>query len=209
MTLTRAIETKQRRSQRTLEHILEAAEELLQDRDFDRLTMAELAEHAGCAVGTLYGRIPNKDSLLACLYERLDRQIQEQVGNMVAASAELGLEERVTLVCGVAVDFLRATRGVNRAVTMHLWSRPDDEFGFRRKTTTNFKQAARFIAECKDEIAHPNAHEACEFGLLAVSTMAQDRLLFGDRSGIQLRYSGRALKQGLTSLLLAYLRTPA
>ena len=69
--------------------------------------------------------------------------------------------------------------------------------------------ATAFLAECKDEIAHPNARDACEFGLLTVSTMAQDRLLFGDRSGIQLRYSGRALKQGLTSLLLAYLRTPA
>jgi AcrR family transcriptional regulator len=209
MKLKQANETKQGRSQRTLEKILEAAEKLLQERDFDELTMAELAEHAGCAVGTLYGRIPNKDSLLACLYERLDRQIQTQAGEMFGAVAGLGLAERVAAVCGIAVDFLSATRGVNRAVTLHLWSRSEDEFGFRRSTTASFKQAAAFLAECKDEIAHKNAREACEFGLMTVSTMAQDRIVFGDRSGIQLRYSARALKRRLTSLLLGYLRTPA
>ena len=63
-------EVKQKRSQRTLERILSAAEALLDTREFDDLSMADLAREAGCAVGTLYGRIPSKESLLVCLHER-------------------------------------------------------------------------------------------------------------------------------------------
>ena len=60
---------KQERSRETLARILAAAEELLEIREFDELTMSDLAKHARCAVGTLYGRLPNKESLRT-LYPR-------------------------------------------------------------------------------------------------------------------------------------------
>ena len=210
MELRRANAAKQGRSQRTLEKILVAAEELLHDRDFDELTMAELAEHAGCAVGTLYGRIPSKESLLACLYERLDSTSKALAAHMFADYGGCDLERRVEGLCTVLVDMLVSTRGVNRAVTLHLWSRDgDDVRGFRKEMTATFKQAARFLAECAGEIAHKNPREACEFGLLTVFSMAQDRVVFGDRSGVQVRYSARVLKKRLATVLLSYLRTPA
>lgn len=210
MKLQRANAAKQERSQRTLERILVAAEELLHDRDFDELTMAELAERAGCAVGTLYGRIPNKESLLACLYERLDSTSKALAAHMFADYHGCGLEGRVEGLCTVLVDMMASTRGVNRAVTLNLWSRDDDDVRqFRKETTATFKQAVGFLAECAGEIAHENPRAACEFGLQTVYSMAQDRVVFGDRSGVQVRYSARTLKQRLTSVLLSYLRTPA
>ena len=210
MKLKQANDAKQGRSQRTLEKILQAAEELLHDRGFDELTMADLAEHAGCAVGTVYGRIPNKDSLLACLYERLESCSRGRAVRMVAECRDLGLQGRVAGICDALIDIMVSTRGVNRAVTTHLWSRPGgDVHGFRRSTTATFKQAAAFLAECGDEITHQRKRDACEFGLLTIFTMGQDRIVFGDRSGIQMRYSVRALKSRLATVLLSYLRTPA
>lgn len=203
-----ANETKQERSRQTLERILSAAEELLQDRDFGDLTMAQLAEHAGCAVGTLYGRIPSKERLLACLYERLQTQIGSLAGEAFRTGSDLPLRERIRILCEMSVEFLHATRGVNRAVTQHLWSQDGDDFGFRRGTTAHFKKAAAFLAECADEVDHADARQACEFGLMTVSAMAQDRIVFGARSGLQIRYSRRALKDQLTSLLTAYLTSP-
>jgi len=120
-----------------------------------------------------------------------------------------GSDEEYDRLCDLMVDFLHRTRGVNRAVTLHLWSRTGDELGFRRSTTASFKRIAAFLAECDDEIAHPSARQACEFGLLTLTSTAQDRLLFGDRSGIQLKLSRRALKAQLAALLLSYLRTSA
>ena len=61
---------KQARSRETLARILAAAEEQLETREFDELTMINLAKHARCGVGTVYGRLPNKESLLVCLHER-------------------------------------------------------------------------------------------------------------------------------------------
>ena len=60
----------QARSRETLDRILAAAEELLETREFDELTMVDLADHAGCGVGTVYGRLENKESLLLCLHEQ-------------------------------------------------------------------------------------------------------------------------------------------
>lgn len=204
-----AQETKQARSERTLERILASAEELLHERDFDQLTMADLASHAGCAVGTLYGRIPNKESLLACLYQRLQETYEMRAAKLFTDCGSLDLEGRVDGLSAVLVDVMVSTRGVNRAVTLHLWSCPHgDVHGFRRSSTASFKQAAAFLAECGNEIAHRNKREACEFGLMTVASMAQDRIVFGDRSGIRLHYSPRTLKTRLAALLLTYLRSP-
>lgn len=207
--LSQANAAKQGRSQRTLERIFDAAEELLKDRDFDQLTMADLAERAGCAVGTVYGRISNKESLLACLFERMEISSQARAVRMFAECQGLRLEGRVEGIVAELIDMLVTTRGVNRAVTLHLWSRAGaDVHGFRKNTTTTFKQAAAFLAECSDEIAHESAREACEFGLLTIFVTGQDRIVFGDRSGVQVGYSPETLRGLLASLLLSYLRTP-
>lgn len=203
-----AHDTKQVRSRRTLEAILDAAEELLAERDFDQLTMAELAKRAGCGVGTVYGRIPNKESLLACLYDRHGVGGGEVIAELLAACEGAGLEGRVRVLCGVVVDYCAANRGSIRATTAHLFSHREDVYGFRKNMTAMFKRFASVLVECADEIPHPDPLAACQLGLLAVSDLAQSRIVFGDRVAIQIRYSKKNLKVQLTHLLLSYLRTP-
>jgi len=202
-----AHETKQDRSRRTLERILSAAEALLKERDFDELTMAELAERAGCAVGTVYSRIPNKESLLACIYERQSQVAREATESLLARCADAGLEERAREVCSFVVDHCAAQRGSIRATTMHLFSRPHvDVGGFRREITQAVRTLATLLAEKTGGSRHASPQAACEFAMLAVCDVAQSRVVFGDRSGVLLRYSRADLKARLTDLLLAYLR---
>lgn len=202
---------QQERSRETLTRILEAAEELLETREFDQLTMAELARHAGCAVGTVYGRLPNKESILLCLHERY-----LEAG--VSASAQLfegcegaGLEERVQAISSLVVDFYGAHRGVTRAITNYLFARASDDLvgnvaRFRKNATAAFKQAASFLAEKVDRGVHSDPQAAAEFALLAATDLAQSRLAFGDRSGLRIRYSNKTLKARLSALQLAYLQ---
>ena len=200
---------QQERSRRTLERILVAAEELLRDRDFDELTMADLAAGAGCAVGTLYRRIPDKESLLACLYERLQVDARTRTEAAFRAAAALDLEGRVRALCALLVEVMVEHRGVNRAVSLHLWSRAGEGADdFRRAMTASFRLAVDFAAACADEIDHPDPRAAVEFGLLTVFTMAQDRLVFGDRSGLRRRYAAGTLEKELGRLLLGYLCRP-
>jgi AcrR family transcriptional regulator len=202
---------QQGRSRETLERILAAAEELLETREFDELTMADLAEHAGCAVGTVYGRIPNKESLLLCLHERYMESGLSGVGAVFGNAEDAGLEERTRALSSMIVDFIGARRGVTRAVTNYLYVRTgDDSVGnvaaFGKSVTAGFKQAAAFLAEKVDRRIHRDAQAASEFALLAASDVIQGRVAFGDRSGLRLRYSRKALKERTAALMLAYLQ---
>ena len=47
------------------ERILASAQELLREREYDRIQVREVAEHAGVALGTLYRYFPSKDLLYA------------------------------------------------------------------------------------------------------------------------------------------------
>ena len=70
---------KQRRSEETLDRLLDGAESLLDGRDFEDIPVLEIAETAGISVSSLYARFKNKTVLLECLYERHMERIRAQV----------------------------------------------------------------------------------------------------------------------------------
>lgn len=61
---------QQERSQKTLERILDAAEELFLQKGFDRTGVAEVCSKAGSSVGAFYARFADKDALLNQVHER-------------------------------------------------------------------------------------------------------------------------------------------
>jgi AcrR family transcriptional regulator len=202
---------QQERSRETLARILAAAEELLETHEFDELTMAELAKQARCGVGTVYGRIPNKQSLLVCLHERYMEAGVSKSASVVEQCINAELDVRVQKMSELVVDYYTVHRGVMRAITNQLYARSSDDINtnfnvFRRDITKVFKQAAAFLAEKVDRKIHPNPQGACEFALLAAVDVAQGRLVFGDRSGLQINFSPDTLKKHINALLLAYLQ---
>src|SRR5512147_2146981 len=55
--------------------VLQAALELIAERGFHGAPMAEIAERAGVAAGTIYRYFENKDVLIAELYRELETEI--------------------------------------------------------------------------------------------------------------------------------------
>ncbi len=66
---------RQARSQQTQEKLLAALEKLLGQRVFEKITIQDIAEEAGVAVGTVYRRFRDKEALLPVLYGRLDDRL--------------------------------------------------------------------------------------------------------------------------------------
>lgn len=62
-----------RRGQTTRATILAAAEELLQERGYDGMTMRGVAQRAGVSLGNAYYYFPSKEHLVHGFYERLQR----------------------------------------------------------------------------------------------------------------------------------------
>jgi len=67
-------EPQQQRSKASLQRVLVAAEELFGKQGFDRTSVAQIAAEAKCAVGTVYARFKDKESLLHVLHQRLCEQ---------------------------------------------------------------------------------------------------------------------------------------
>ena len=67
---------RQARSLETHERILDAAEELIADKGFDDVPVAEIARRAGFSVGAVYARFRDKAALLHCLLERFASEVR-------------------------------------------------------------------------------------------------------------------------------------
>lgn len=200
----------QARSADTLERILRAAEVLLDDRDFDQITIAEIASEAGCGVGTVYGRVKDKEHLLFCLHDRLTTRSAERAAQKIGGLSDTGLEERVAAIADLIVTVLRENRGVSRAVTNRLYASSSQAASanmrrFRETTTTMFREAAMFLAEGMPDSTHPETRAACEFALLAAQDVAYGRIVFGTRSGLDLKYTQKELRTRTADLMLRYL----
>lgn len=68
---------QQQRSRESLERILSAAEDLVNSKGYDALTIAEVVRLSKTSVGTVYQRFPDKCSLVHALYTRvMSRQVE-------------------------------------------------------------------------------------------------------------------------------------
>ena len=69
---------KQGRSRQTLERILRATRELLQEKEFEEITVAEIVQQAQSSCGAFYARFPSKEALLPALYDAYSRSLSTE-----------------------------------------------------------------------------------------------------------------------------------
>lgn len=110
---------KQARSRESQRRILDATLALLNDRHFEALTVADIAENAGMAVGNFYKRYKNKEALLPHLYAEYNRRFADFASKM-KTDDDTGDSGWPRIVKG-SVDFFADNAGLIRA--LHLNSR--------------------------------------------------------------------------------------
>lgn len=108
----------QDRSRRSLERMLSATETLLEERDFSRITVAEIAAKAGVTPGLIYSRFRRKDDLLPLLLKRylrghIDRF--EKAAQEFSSSSSLSIDNIVDFLIGHLSVELTEHRGIVRA----------------------------------------------------------------------------------------------
>ena len=105
--------------------LLNAAEKLIAEKGFERVTIDEVAETADLAKGTFYHYFNDKNEIARELAVTIRREIRDQVG-----VAEKGIDDPAgQLVAGVAVCLRAAALSPTRAGVLsrmyYLWLRPD------------------------------------------------------------------------------------
>lgn len=197
----------QRRSQDTLDRILDAATRLLETHPFDELTVADVASSAGCSVGAFYGRLRDKEGLLHALDERYFRQLQELMrdfveSDLVAAGPLLQVLEGLTRLL---LRFHTQQRGLLRALILH--ARTHREPAFRSREERLWKQLPRLtdkLQRFRADLPHAQPERALVFAFLQLLYSLREMTLWpGIERHVPVR--GEALALELARAAHAYL----
>ena len=174
---------QQPRSRKTLERILVATEDLLADRDFEDISIADIAKRARVAVGTLYTRFATKDDILPFLITRLQDQQLACAPDLLSdpGDRDMGLEARIACqIRGSAQALMGPKRGLCRAIARRhlggLLEIPSEEIEKARKLHGYLFE---WLLECRREIRHPQPETAVAFAIYMMTTSLSLKILFG------------------------------
>ena len=87
MTDTSVRPPKQKRSQESLERVLAASIELLEEEGFDAFTIQDVSRRADVSVGAIYARFGNKESLLRAVHRHAMDTLRPEHEAVAAADA--------------------------------------------------------------------------------------------------------------------------
>ena len=148
----------QRRSQKSLERVLDAGADLLREAGYEGFTLQEVSKRSGVSVGSIYARTSSKEALILAIYDRETSRMAEENRQIETTSQRVDLHGRAlveALVEEMAEVVLRnaATLRVfmHRAVVdQNFWERGSQGL---RSLSAVFENA---LHEHADEIRHPD-----------------------------------------------------
>jgi AcrR family transcriptional regulator len=154
---------KQKRSQESLERVLEASTSLLEEKGFEAFTIQDVSERADVSVGAIYARFGSKENLLRAVH-RHAMESMRSAHDAVASSERPTDSAREVIAAAVrtVADIFHGNEELLRAF-MHLGA-VDDEIA-RRGSENSIDLARQFEATVLhhgDEISHPDPERAVD-----------------------------------------------
>jgi AcrR family transcriptional regulator len=198
---------KQGRSRQSFERIIEATIDLLRERAYDQITLAEICQRSGVSTGSLYGRVDGKDELLRVVQvrflERLGEQFTEEA-ERIAGQAK-GLEQVVPAVVAGLGNLLKENASVLRSFMLRG---PTDEAirnAGRKSAEDNHAKFINLVRACKDEIRHPQADRAIDSSMLLIYATQARFLGLDSVGGMGEPSNWNALLTDLSDMMLSFL----
>jgi len=122
-----ALPAQQARSRAMRERVLAAGEKMFAERGFDGARLTDIAEAAGCSVGSVYFRFKDKDALFFAIAQDYIHNAREMLPLMVAGQTPEDIVRNC--VRGTAANF-RQHRGLFRAIMERGFEIPHLTAGF-------------------------------------------------------------------------------
>lgn len=150
---------KQARSQRTREKLIAAGFKLLEEKDFDAISVGEVAKAANCSVGAMYDRFENKEAFFQALVDRLATERRER--SMVPYLQHRGRDVPRVVISEI-LDWVRVNRNLWRAALRKGQEDPEFWTPFRELARMSQQQFVRWVEQ---ERGRPAAEaEAIQIG---------------------------------------------
>jgi AcrR family transcriptional regulator len=196
---------QQRRSQESLERILDAAEYLIRERGFDDMTVAEVVQRSDSSVGSLYARFRNKRGLLQAVQARYHERVEDAIGAAFDEARDECLVDAVQRVVGVLCNHLLNEPELFRAFVLEavfdkrVLAQGERANANRRKKLTDVLLAHRA------EIRHPDPELAVGWFYTVCMAMLRERITFGEAAELSGAYPDETMIRELTRTVTNYL----
>jgi len=195
---------RQERSQRTLERILRALGELLAEKSFDRISMAELARRAGCSVTSIYARFKDKGSMIAALHESFRDEAITGIDAYLAPERWRGAtaDAIVAETTATLVSVYDQQRHLMRAVLL-----TDDPQVYARAASLEQHIAERLVAllPVAAGVSAEVFRARVRFGVRVVLAVLEQAVLFEARTKPRPARGNHDFAAALAELLMSYL----
>jgi AcrR family transcriptional regulator len=195
----------QRRSQESLERVLQAGFELLKADGFEGFTLQAVSKRAGVSIGSIYARVPSREALIMAIYERVMAWTDEDQISPSSARDDLSGRERIEmLVSELAGQML--THGSDlrvfmrqAAVNPEIWERGAEK---SQATADVFRRA---VLEHPGDVRHPDPELAIDVAFRMMYCTIARRLTHGPHFESAHEISDEALVAELSRAIADYL----
>jgi AcrR family transcriptional regulator len=200
---------RQKRSQETLDRILDATERLLLKRRFESLSVQEIVRASGTSVGAFYNRFRDKDSLIWGLYDRYDDNLDDWISDWRRRQGEppADLIQAAAWVTRYLIETLQARRHLLRALALLVRAHPEAEQGAQARRTAQHRFLIDALLAHRDQTLHPEPERAAQVAVFGAVSICRERILFSEGLHAQTTEQSNAqLLEDVTNMVVGLLR---
>ena len=198
---------KQARSEETLYRLLDAAEELIEEKGISDLSIPEIVRRAGSSVGGFYARFRDKNELLRAIEERFFNELDLRV--QLLAQPERWAASPVSEVLRACVQELVATFRERQALIGAFLARAAQDPAFMAEGLRFRRQVSQRILALlnprADEMSHPDPEVAIDLCVHFAFGLMNQAVMFGEIRAGSRRLNDRDLEIELQRAFQAYL----
>jgi len=202
-------EPKQARSEATLHRLLDAAEELIQEKGPADVSIPDIVSRAGSSVGGFYARFRDKDELLRALEERFLAEMRDLLDAL--AAPERWARASIPEIVRAGVETLLRVFRERRSLLVAFMARAAQGRGLQEVLVFRREVSARFVALLharRETLAHPRPEVAVDLAVQLVFGLMHQMIVFGEVRVGSRRLSEAELAEELVRNVLGYIGCP-
>ena len=201
----------QRRSQESLERVLQAGVEVLLEVGYEGFTLQEVSKRSGVSIGSIYARAPSKEALILAIYDREMAKVGEANERLRETARLEDLKGRELIIALVEL-MARSTLEHADILRVFMYRALVDPEIWRRGSQRSSELARAFeeaLLDHKDELNHPDPDLAIDVAFRMVYNTLVRRVSHGDKFESQRPLSEEDLIRELGEAVADYLLAPA
>jgi AcrR family transcriptional regulator len=197
---------KQARSERTLQRLLDAAEQLIKEKGHAAVSVPEIAMRAGSSVGGFYARFRDRNELLRALEERHFIELSQRLEALADARRWENASTAAIIEAAVA-ELVNSTRERRHMIAAFLVRAIEDPViragGLRFRRTVEERISALLLVR-RSEMSHPEPELAIDLAIQTAFALMQQHVLIEETQAAGRALSDEDLMRELATMFLRY-----